>query len=115
MRRAGHHTSAETPGQLRVVDHAFRPVDDVGPEHRADDERRAGVPAGRARFRIGHGDDARVRVLVGAEGDRDAGREIESALPSGVTSVNLIGRTDLGQLAGAVVGVDFGAVEVFLW
>jgi heptosyltransferase-2 len=43
-----------------------------------------------------------VAVLVGAPGDRDAGREIESALPSGVKVVNLIGRTDLRQLAGVL-------------
>ena len=59
-----------------------------------------------------------VSVLVGAAGDRDAGREIESALPSGVTSVNLIGRTDLGQLAGvlarcsAFVSNDSGAMHL---
>ena len=39
-------------------------------------------------------------VLVGAAGDRDAGREIESALPPGVRVVNLIGRTDLRVLIG---------------
>jgi len=59
-----------------------------------------------------------VCVLVGAAGDRDAGREIESALPSGVRSVNLIGRTDLGQLAGvlarcsAFVSNDSGAMHL---
>jgi heptosyltransferase-2 len=59
-----------------------------------------------------------VPVLVGAAGDRDAGREIESALPSGVTVVNLIGRTDLGQLAGvlarcsAFVSNDSGAMHL---
>lgn len=59
-----------------------------------------------------------VPVLVGAAGDRDAGREIESALPPGVTVVNLIGRTDLGQLAGvlsrcsAFVSNDSGAMHL---
>jgi heptosyltransferase-2 len=59
-----------------------------------------------------------VSVLVGAAGDRDAGREIESALPPGVRSVNLIGRTDLGQLAGvlarcsAFVSNDSGAMHL---
>jgi heptosyltransferase-2 len=59
-----------------------------------------------------------VPVLVGASGDRDAGREIESALPAGVTVVNLIGRTDLGQLAGvlarcsAFVSNDSGAMHL---
>lgn len=59
-----------------------------------------------------------VPVLVGAAGDRDAGREIESALPAGVTVVNLIGRTDLGQLAGvlarcsAFVSNDSGSMHL---
>jgi heptosyltransferase-2 len=43
-----------------------------------------------------------VAVLVGAPGDREAGREVESALPFGVSVVNLIGRTDLRQLAGVL-------------
>jgi len=41
-------------------------------------------------------------VLLGAAGDRDAGREIESSLPADVRSLNLIGRTDLGALAGVL-------------
>ena len=41
-------------------------------------------------------------LLFGAGGDRDSGREIESSLPADVRAVNLIGRTDLGQLAGAI-------------
>lgn len=41
-------------------------------------------------------------VLLGATGDRDAGREIESSLPADVRAVNLIGRTDLGTLAGVL-------------
>lgn len=59
-----------------------------------------------------------VPVLVGAAGDRDAGREIESALPAGVMVVNLIGRTDLGQLAGvlarcsAFVSNDSGSMHL---
>jgi lipopolysaccharide heptosyltransferase II len=59
-----------------------------------------------------------VPVLVGAHGDREAGREIESALPSGVRIVNLIGRTDLRQLAGvlsrcaAFVSNDSGAMHL---
>jgi heptosyltransferase-2 len=59
-----------------------------------------------------------VNVLVGAAGDRDAGREIESALPADVRAVNLIGRTDLGQLAGvlaqcrAFVSNDSGAMHL---
>ncbi len=39
---------------------------------------------------------ARRAVLVGAAGDRDTGRAIESALPAGATAVNLIGRTIAG-------------------
>jgi heptosyltransferase-2 len=59
-----------------------------------------------------------VAVLVGADSDRGAGREIESALPSGVTVVNLIGRTDLRQLAGVLsrcagfVSNDSGAMHL---
>ena len=41
-------------------------------------------------------------VLVGAPSDRDAGREIESSLPSDVRAINLIGRTDLRQFAGVL-------------
>ncbi|MEO7273458.1 MAG: lipopolysaccharide heptosyltransferase II [Vicinamibacterales bacterium] len=57
-------------------------------------------------------------VLVGAAGDRDAGREIESALPSGVQVVDLIGRTDLRALVGvlgrcaAFVANDSGAMHL---
>lgn len=57
-------------------------------------------------------------VLVGASGDRDAGREIESTLPAGVRVVNLVGRTDLGTLVGllercrAFVSNDSGAMHV---
>jgi heptosyltransferase-2 len=43
-----------------------------------------------------------IAVLVGADGDRAAGREIESALPADVTAANLIGRTDVRQLAGVL-------------
>jgi heptosyltransferase-2 len=57
-------------------------------------------------------------VLVGAAGDRDAGREIESALPAGTRVVNLIGQTDLRQLIGvlarcaAFVSNDSGAMHL---
>jgi heptosyltransferase-2 len=57
-------------------------------------------------------------VLVGASGDRDAGREIESSLPSDVRLVNLIGQTDLRVLAGvlarcrAFVSNDSGAMHL---
>jgi heptosyltransferase II len=47
-----------------------------------------------------------VCVLVGAAGDRDAGREIESSLPAGVRVVDLIGRTDLRLLAGVLARCD---------
>jgi heptosyltransferase-2 len=56
-------------------------------------------------------------VLVGAAGDRDAGREIESSMPA-VPVVNLIGRTDLRLLAGllaschAFVSNDSGAMHL---
>lgn len=59
-----------------------------------------------------------VSVLVGAHADRDAGREIESSLPVGVSVVNLIGRTDLRQLSGvlarcsAFVSNDSGAMHL---
>ena len=59
-----------------------------------------------------------ISILVGAPGDREAGREIESALPSGVRVVDAIGRTDLRQLAGilarcaAFVSNDSGAMHL---
>ena len=59
-----------------------------------------------------------ISILVGAHDDREAGREIESALPSGVTVTNLIGRTDLRQLSGilarcsAFVSNDSGAMHL---
>jgi heptosyltransferase-2 len=57
-------------------------------------------------------------VIVGAAADRDTGRAIESSLPSGVRVANLIGRTSLRQLAGAVarcaafVSNDSGAMHI---
>ena len=57
-------------------------------------------------------------VLVGAAGDRDAGREIESALPAPAQVVDLIGRTDLRVLVGvlsrcaAFVSNDSGAMHL---
>jgi heptosyltransferase-2 len=57
-------------------------------------------------------------VMVGAGGDRDAGREIESAVPAGSRVVNLIGRTDLRLLTGllascrAFVSNDSGAMHL---
>ena len=59
-----------------------------------------------------------VSVLLGAAGDREAGREIESFVQAGTTFVNLIGRTDLRQLAGilarcsAFVSNDSGAMHL---
>jgi len=59
-----------------------------------------------------------VCVLVGAQADRDAAREIESSLPPDVRPVNLIGRTDLRLLAGvlarcgAFVSNDSGAMHL---
>jgi heptosyltransferase-2 len=57
-------------------------------------------------------------VLVGAAEDREAGREIESALPPDAPIVNLIGRTDLRLLVGvlarcaAFVSNDSGAMHL---
>jgi lipopolysaccharide heptosyltransferase II len=57
-------------------------------------------------------------VLFGAAGDRESGREIESSLPSDVRIVNLIGRTDLRLLVGAIsrcaafVSNDSGAMHL---
>lgn len=57
-------------------------------------------------------------VLVGAAGDRGAGREIESSLPGGARVLNLIGRTDLRLFAGvlaacqAFVSNDSGAMHL---
>jgi heptosyltransferase-2 len=59
-----------------------------------------------------------VCVMVGAAGDREAGREIESLLPAGVRAVNLIGRTDLRVFAGVLarcrsfVSNDSGAMHL---
>jgi len=57
-------------------------------------------------------------VLFGAAGDREAGRAIESTLPSDIGVVNLIGRTDLRLLMGAIracrafVSNDSGAMHL---
>jgi heptosyltransferase-2 len=57
-------------------------------------------------------------VLVGAAGDRDTGRAIESSLPRGARVVNLIGRTTLAELVGIVsrcaafASNDSGAMHV---
>jgi heptosyltransferase-2 len=59
-----------------------------------------------------------VPVLVGAAGDRDAGREIESRFPAGAGLVNVIGQTDLRLFAGllaachAFVSNDSGAMHL---
>ena len=45
-------------------------------------------------------------VMVGADGDRAAGREIESTLPAGSPVVNVIGRTDLRLLSGLLASCD---------
>ena len=55
---------------------------------------------------------------MSAGGDREAGREIESSLPTGVAALNLIGRTDLRLLMGvmqactAFVSNDSGAMHL---
>jgi heptosyltransferase-2 len=57
-------------------------------------------------------------LLVGAEGDRGAGREIESGLPPGTRVFNVIGRTDLRLFAGLLaschgfVSNDSGAMHL---
>ena len=57
-------------------------------------------------------------VLVGAAGDREAGRAIESTLPADIGVVNLIGRTDLRLLMGVIracrafVSNDSGAMHL---
>jgi heptosyltransferase-2 len=64
------------------------------------------------------GERGAIAVLVGAAGDRGAGREIESSLPPGARVVNLIGRTDLRLLTGllaachAFVSNDSGAMHL---
>lgn len=64
------------------------------------------------------GERGAVAVLVGAAGDRDAGREIESSVPAAARLVNLIGRTDVRLLAGllaachAFVSNDSGAMHL---
>jgi heptosyltransferase-2 len=64
------------------------------------------------------GEHGAICVLVGAAGDRDAGREIESSLAAPARVVNLIGRTDLRLLAGllaachAFVSNDSGAMHL---
>jgi heptosyltransferase-2 len=57
-------------------------------------------------------------LLVGAAGDRPAGREIESVLPPGTRVYNVIGRTDLRLFAGLLaschgfVSNDSGAMHL---
>jgi lipopolysaccharide heptosyltransferase II len=64
------------------------------------------------------GERGAICMLVGAGGDRDAGREIESALPASARIVNLIGRTDLRLLTGVLercqtfVSNDSGAMHL---
>lgn len=64
------------------------------------------------------GQHGAICVLVGAAGDREAGREIESSLPAAARVVNLIGRTDLRLLAGLLaachvfVSNDSGAMHL---
>jgi heptosyltransferase II len=45
-------------------------------------------------------------VLVGAPGDREAAREIESAVGADAPPVNLVGRTDLRLFAGVLAACD---------
>jgi heptosyltransferase-2 len=67
--------------------------------------------------RLSRGHGARC-VLFGAAGDREAAREIESALPPDVRTIDLIGRTDLRLLSGVIarcaafVSNDSGAMHL---
>ena len=45
-------------------------------------------------------------VVVGAAGDRDASRAVESSLPAGVMMIDLVGRTDLRLLIGVLAHCD---------
>ena len=45
-------------------------------------------------------------VMVGAVGDRETARAVESSLPAGVRLVNLVGRTDLRLLIGVLAHCD---------
>lgn len=108
-RAAAVLNSAGVPSDARLV--GFAPGAAYGHAKRWPPDRVAKVIARLA-------EDGVAAVLVGAEGDRGAGREIESALPPGVTVTNLIGRTDLRQLAGvlarcaAFVSNDSGAMHL---
>src|SRR5438874_1724808 len=59
-----------------------------------------------------------MSVLLGAAGDRETGRAIESSLPPNTSMLNLIGRTTMRQLVGVVarcaafVSNDSGAMHV---
>jgi heptosyltransferase-2 len=98
------------PGNAVIV--GFAPGAAYGHAKRWPPARAAALAARLARER------GAVCVLIGAAGDRDAGREIESALPADVHVVNLIGRTDLrtaiGVLhrCGAFVSNDSGAMHL---
>jgi lipopolysaccharide heptosyltransferase II len=90
----------------------FAPGAAYGHAKRWPPARVAGLIVRRARERRALG------LLFGTAGDRSAGREIESSLPPDVRVVNLIGRTDLRVLAGAVsrcsafVSNDSGAMHL---
>ena len=102
--------AAGLPEEAAIV--GFAPGAAYGYAKRWPPERVAGVITRLARER-----GARC-VLVGAAGDREAGRAIESTLPAGVGVVNLIGRTDLRLLVGvleacrAFVSNDSGAMHL---
>ena len=108
--------AAETLSQLGIGDSAvlvgFAPGAAYGHAKRWPPSRVAVVVARLAQER------GAISILVGAHDDREAGREIESALPAGVRVVNVIGRTDLRQVAGilarcaAFVSNDSGAMHL---
>ena len=111
-------TTARAAAVLEVFEHAGRPLVGFAPgaayghAKRWPPERVAAVVARLVRER-----DAAC-VLVGAGADREAGRAIESSLPSDVRVLNLIGRTDLRLLIGvlsrcrAFVSNDSGAMHL---
>jgi heptosyltransferase-2 len=68
-------------------------------------------PAAMADVMIRLGERGLVPVLVGAAGDRDAARAIESALAArgeagAITRINLVGETDLPALMGVLASCD---------
>jgi len=103
--------AAGAPAAPRVPLVGFAPGAAYGHAKRWPPDRVAAVIAALAR-------DGITALLVGAAADRATGRAIESSLPAGTPVVNLIGRTTLRQLVGAIarcrafVANDSGAMHV---